>query len=161
MNMSTLSLDSRIERQAREIIESRGIAFRGWLSRLFSPLGKISISKWLSGKLVNSIGELIELVEEEIGAISEMEKEEAERLYLSSQKSIKSLIKFNDSLKETDYFDNIELKQIFSKCLSLFYVLEAKSKKIAKSGNYSNIDKDLKIALSEKSINSIGLNLSK
>lgn len=159
--MSTLSLDIRIEQHAFEVSDSRGIVIRGWLSKLFSPLGKISISNWLSGKLVNSIKELIELLEEEMVTIPEMEKEEAEKLYQSSKKSIKSLIKFNDSLIETDYLDNLELKQTFTKCLSVFYILEAKSKKVAKSGNYSSIDKDIKIALSEKSIESIGSNLSK
>lgn len=105
--------------------------------------------------MINEIKKLTLLISESITETPDLSKEDAEKLYQLSKKSINRLIDFNEKLKEVDYLENEDLKISFEKCLDTFYVLEADAKLIAKSGSFKNTDVSIKSALSQKSKDSI------
>ena len=67
----------------------------------------------------------------------------------------------NEDLESINYLNNPELKDAMRNCLDTFYILEARSKKIAKSGHVSATDSELKKALSQNSMKSLSLKLAK
>lgn len=162
--MTAISLDiyNQIDSMTLEAHrrESRISSFAKVL-KFFSFIRTVFNPKWLSNKIIKQFNEITHGVEELLPGITELSKEDAEKLYEKIGRGIKTLIKLKDKIESINYLENPELEKTVKQCLDSFYIMEARLKKVAKKGNRNPADSELKGALNTKSMESISSKLTK
>lgn len=144
------SINIEINRHAREV-NNPFLHLLTYLARPFSGLRQFSLSKWLVNKLQNSLNELNLLLDEDLLEFQNLSKADGVQLFESCQKIIPSFIKFHESLLTIDFFNRPELKQALEDCMTKLYIVEAKSKKIAKQTQITPTERELKDSLAAHS----------
>ena len=136
--------------------------WRFWKRSSFFKFKVASVSQYISRKLDSLYGKLsnsLEVIHTEMDSYS---AKDCENLFKEVQRFIPKLIKQYESLEKHDFLDNTNLKNNFRKVLDYSYVIEAKAKKVVKSGRQSNKnnEENLKVALSDLSKANISSKLS-
>lgn len=130
----------------------KSFEWRFWISVSFK-VKLPSIKSYISNKLARLFKKLYLHFEDLSKDIDSYSPEESEKLFKDLQKLIPQLIKNHEKLDEIDFLDDYNLKSNLRKALDYSYVIEAKSKKIAKSmkKDLNSSDVDMKLALSHHS----------